>query len=132
MPHQRPQQHDVPIDGVSDLPGTVDVSTAVFSKVRGDGIFNPRPIPSLVGTAFEAAYGHEAKETSLANFIRGVEVEEFQGDEPDPKLFDALVAYVRALDPAAALGDGTGDHAQVRHERHGSRRGGPRYRARAR
>ena len=89
------------IDGVSGLPGTVDVSTAVFSKVRGDGIFNPRPIPSLVGTAFEAAYGHEAKVTSLDEFVHGVAVEEFQGDEPDPKLFAALMAYVRSLDPVA-------------------------------
>ena len=89
------------IDGVSGLPGTVDVTTAVFSKVRGDGIFNPRPIPSLVGTAFEAAYGHDAKVTSLSEFVHGVAVEEFQGDEPAPQLFDALMAYVRALDPAA-------------------------------
>jgi len=88
------------IDGVTGLPGTVDVTTAVFSKVRGDGIFNPRPIPSLVGTAFEAAYGHDAKVTSLSEFVHGVAVEEFQGDEPDPKLFDALIAYVRSLDPA--------------------------------
>ena len=93
------------IDGVTGLPGTVDVTTAVFSKVRGDGIFNPRPIPSLVGTAFEAAYGHDAKVTSLSEFVHGVAVEEFQGDEPDPKLFDALIAYVRSLDPAACPPD---------------------------
>jgi hypothetical protein len=92
------------IDGVSGLPGTVDVTTAVFSKVRGDGVFNPRPIPSLVGTAFNTAYGHDAKVTSLREFVHGVEVEEFQGAEPDPKLFDALMAYVVALDPVGCDG----------------------------
>jgi hypothetical protein len=92
------------IDGVSGIPGTIDVTSEVFSKVRGDNVLNPRPIPSLVGTAFEAAYGHDAKITSLAEFVHGVVVEEFQGAEPDKDLFDALVAYVRSLDPASCPG----------------------------
>lgn len=87
------------IDGVSGLPGTVDVTTDVFSKVRGDGIHNPRPIPSLVGTAFNTAYGHDGTVTSLSEFVHGVTVDEFQGNPPDPELFEALVTYVSALDP---------------------------------
>jgi cytochrome c peroxidase len=95
------------IDGVSGLPGTVDVTTSVFSKTRGDGVMNPRPIPSLVGTAFNTAYGHDAKVTSLREFVHGVAVEEFQGAEPDPQVFDALMVYVTALDPVGCTGPDT-------------------------
>lgn len=95
------------IDGVTGLPGTVDVTTWVFSKTRGDGVMNPRPIPSLVGTAFNTAYGHDAKVTSLSEFVHGVAVEEFQGEEPDPHVFKALMAYVTALDPVGCTGPST-------------------------
>jgi len=64
--------------------------------VRGDGVLNPRDIPSLVDAAQRDAFG--AGETlSLHDFIRGVVVEEFQG-AGDPTVIAALTAYVAALE----------------------------------
>ena len=35
--------------GISGAPGTADVTASLLSSHRGDGIFNPRPIPDLAG-----------------------------------------------------------------------------------
>jgi len=85
------------IEGISGRPGTVDVTSSIFSEVRGDGTLNPVPIPSLVDAGSRTAYGHEGKVRSLAQFVRSVIMDEFAGGEPDSHAFDAVIAYVRAL-----------------------------------
>ncbi len=88
------------LEGLSDAPGTVDPTSSIFSKVRGDGVFNPVPIPTLVGANSKKTFGHEQKEPSLENFTRGVIEDEFQGAPPHPVIFNGLVAYIRELNPA--------------------------------
>ena len=85
---------------LSDAPGTVDVTSEWASKVRGDGIRNPVPIPDLVGVRDKTSFGGK-HEPSLDAFVRSVIVDEFQGPPPPPAVLDDLVAYLRALDPAA-------------------------------
>jgi len=79
--------------GVSGAPGTADVTHSFFSSHRGDGEFNPVPIPDLTkpGKVSHAIKGE------LEIFIRGLIVEEFDGAEPDTKALYALAAYVRAI-----------------------------------
>lgn len=85
---------------LTDKPGFADVTSEWASKVRGDGVFNPVPIPSLVGAASRPAFGAR-KIPTLRAFVHGVIVEEFQGPEPPEAALDAVVAYVSSLDPAA-------------------------------
>ncbi len=81
--------------GVSGKPGTADVTTSLFSSRRGDGIFNPRPIPDL--GADPPKVSRDPADPSLRRFIRGIVVEEFDGLEPPARIIDGLAAYVRAL-----------------------------------
>lgn len=85
--------------GVSGAPGTADVTSAVFSSKRGDGIINPRPIPDLVSAP--ARIERSAASPVLRSFIRGQVTEEFDGPDPSPAVLDGLAAYVRALGNAA-------------------------------
>ncbi len=86
--------------GLSGVPGTADVTSSLMSKKRGDGAFNPRPIPDLSGpsSGLKQVGGGESR---LRRFVRGLVVEEFDGHEPPPEVLEGLVAYVRALSPAA-------------------------------
>ncbi len=80
--------------GVSDRPGTADVTNSFFSAARGNGRFDPVLIPDL------AAPGKIARDPSakaLEPFIRTLIVEEFGGHEPSAATLDALAAYVRAV-----------------------------------
>lgn len=85
---------------LGDAPGTVDVTSEWASKVRGDGVRNPVPIPDLVGAGARTTFGARRLPT-LDAFVHGVIVEEFQGTEPPPAALAGVLAYVRALDPAA-------------------------------
>lgn len=91
------------IEGVSDKPGTADVTSSVMSKVRGDGNFNPVPIPDLA-----AKDGKQIRDRKSAEFrtkVHGLVAEEFDGQEPPPEVFDALLAYLDALEfPCAPEG----------------------------
>ena len=89
------------IAGLSAAPGTVDVTSSLFSEVRGDGIFNPVPIPSLVGAGDRKSFGHAKAVHSLPQFVKGVIMDEFASDGPPKAVFDAVIAYVRALKPGA-------------------------------
>ena len=81
--------------GVSGPPGTADVTTSLFSSRRGDGVFNPKPIPDLA--ADPPKVSRDPASAALRAFIRGLIVEEFDGLEPPAAVLDGLAAYVRAL-----------------------------------
>jgi cytochrome c peroxidase len=79
--------------GLSDLPGNVDLTSAVFRHLADDGLFNPVNIPSLRGVAATAPYGREGLVGTIRRFTQTVIVSEFGGDTPSERLLDALVAY---------------------------------------
>lgn len=87
--------------GLSGPPGTADITASLMSSHRGDGRFNPRPIPDLAGPAQALKVSRDPRGRALEAFIRGLVVEEFDGPEPSPEVLDGLAAYVRALRPAA-------------------------------
>jgi hypothetical protein len=84
--------------GISGDPGTADVTASIMSEHRGDGIFNPKPIPDLGGDASKLKVKGTPK---LRDFIHGLITQEFDGPEPSPAVLDGLVAYVSALAPEA-------------------------------
>jgi len=89
--------------GISGDPGTADVTASIMSEHRGDGVFNPRPIPDLGGDPAKLKVKGTPK---LRDFVHGLITQEFDGPEPSPAALDAIVAYVRALAPAACRGTG--------------------------
>ncbi|MBW8812052.1 MAG: hypothetical protein JF588_01385 [Caulobacterales bacterium] len=88
--------------GASGAPGTADVTLSLFSSHRGDGAFNPRPIPDLSGPRMAL----KVAPADLPAFIHGLITQEFDGPEPPPAVLAGLAAYVRALDPAACPAPG--------------------------
>ncbi len=92
--------------GLSGAPGTADVTSALFSMVRDDGVDNPRTIPDLGGDKRRLKIDQGGDGAALRTFIRGLVVDEFAGAEPPPAVLDGLVAYVRALDPRICAGRG--------------------------
>ena len=84
--------------GVSGDPGTADVTASIMSEHRGDGIFNPKPIPDLGGDPAKLKVKGTPR---LREFIHGLITQEFDGPEPSPAALDSVVAYVRTLSPAA-------------------------------
>ena len=84
------------LSGISDGPGTADVSASFFSVARGNGRFDPKAIPDL---ALPGRIARDPESHALERFMRGLIVEEFSGPPPgDPALAD-LAAYVRAVRP---------------------------------
>jgi hypothetical protein len=81
---------------LTDRAGAADVTSEWASRVRGDGIHNPRDIPDLVDVFERQAFGRAA-DPSLEHFVAGVIEEEFQGAPPPPEALAALLAYLRAL-----------------------------------
>ncbi|HEY6662298.1 MAG TPA: hypothetical protein VIZ66_05180, partial [Sphingomicrobium sp.] len=84
--------------GISGDPGTADVTASIMSEHRGDGMFNPKPIPDLGGDPSRLKVKSTPK---LRGFVHGLITQEFDGPEPSPAALDSVVAYVRALGPAA-------------------------------
>jgi len=84
--------------GISGDPGTADVTASIMSEHRGDGIFNPKPIPDLGGDPAKLKVKGTPR---LREFIHGLITQEFDGPEPSSAALDSVVAYVRALSPAA-------------------------------
>lgn len=96
--------HDNPdfrFPGISGGPGTADVTQALFSSHRGDGLDNPKPIPDLSGPKAQLRVDQAPDARALEGFIHGLVTQEFDGPEPSPAVLQGLAAYVRALDPAA-------------------------------
>lgn len=85
------------ITGVSNIPGTVDVTHAAFHYREDDGIHNPIDIPSLRGVRLTAPYGRDGRFADLRQFSRNVIMQEFGGPEPENWQIDALVAYMNQL-----------------------------------
>lgn len=91
------------IPGLSDRPGRIDVSNALWNLRGEDGIDNPLEIPPLGGVKTKDRFGHDKRSSSLRDFTRRVMVMEFAGAEPDGLLLDALVAYQEKLLPGPAV-----------------------------
>ena len=87
--------------GLSGPPGTADVTSALFSTHRGNGVDDPKPIPDLSGPKPGLKISQTTGDPALERFIHGLVVEEFDGPQPTPATLAGLAAYVRALDPAA-------------------------------
>ena len=97
------------IEGVSDRPGNVDLTTAHFRAGADDRIADPINTPSLRGVRFTSPYGRDGRTASLSEFVRDVVTSEFGGPALPPAQLSALVRYVQDLDflPNANL-DGRG------------------------
>jgi hypothetical protein len=98
---------DFRLEGVSGEKGTADVTQSLLSHTRGDGVFNPLPIPDLA-----ARDGRQMRDRKTPEFrakVHGLVVEEFDGQEPPPAIFEALLAYLdmqdiaKCRDPAATV-----------------------------
>ena len=87
--------------GISGDPGTADVTASIMSEHRGDGIFNPKPIPDLGGDPKKLKISRDPAKKDLSNFVHGLVTQEFDGAEPSPTALESIAAYVRALKPAA-------------------------------
>lgn len=95
---------DFHFPGLSGKPGTADVTSSLMSSHRGDGVFNPKPIPDLAGDPAKLKVSRDPKREDLRKFIHGLITQEFDGPEPSPAVLDGLAAYVRSLSPAACTG----------------------------
>lgn len=83
--------------GISDAPGTADVTHGLFSKIRADGVFNPVAIPDLAHPDGRRTVDRDVN-GALEAFLSAQIVEEFSGSEPDERVIADLAAYIRALD----------------------------------
>ncbi|MEO5492515.1 MAG: hypothetical protein ABIR08_00640 [Sphingomonas sp.] len=79
---------------LSDKPGTADVTSSLMSSHRGNGVFDPKPIPDLTAPG---KVSRDPASPALATFVHGLITEEFDGNEPPPLAFKGLLAYLRAL-----------------------------------
>jgi len=86
------------IEGVSDRPGNVDLTTAHFRAGADDRIADPINTPSLRGVRFTSPYGRDGRTASLSEFVRDVVTNEFGGAPLPPAQLSALVRYVQDLD----------------------------------
>jgi hypothetical protein len=93
--------------GISGSPGTADVTASLMSSHRGDGIFNPKPIPDLAGDPAKLKVSRDPHKDDLRRFIHGLVTQEFDGPEPTAAVLDGLAAYVRSLSPARCKGPQT-------------------------
>ena len=90
---------------LSGHPGTADVTSSLMSSKRGDQTFNPKAIPDLA--ASKSSVSRDPGKRELRDFIRGLVVDEFDGEEPPPAVLDGLTAYVRALSQTACRAPAT-------------------------
>lgn len=106
---------DFHFPGISGGPGTADVTASLLSSHRGDGKFNPKPIPDLADPS-RRKVSHDLRRDDLRKFVRGLIVEEFDGPEPPAKVLQGILDYVRFMDPdecgkdaPVTLGDALGE-----------------------
>jgi hypothetical protein len=89
---------DFHFPGISGAPGTADVTASLLSSHRGDGKFNPKPIPDLAGDPAKRIVSRDPAKSDLERFIHGLITQEFDGPEPPPKVLRGVAAYVRSID----------------------------------
>ena len=82
------------LSGISDGPGTADVSASFFGTARANARFDPKPIPDL---ALPGRISRDRQTPALESFMRGLIVEEFSGRPPGDAALGDLAAYVRAV-----------------------------------
>ena len=90
---------DFRFPGLSGADGTADVTSSLMSSSRGNGIFDPKPIPDLARDPPKIS--RDPKKPDLRNFIHGLVTEEFDGVEPPTRVLDGLTLYVRSLGGAS-------------------------------
>ena len=83
--------------GISAAAGTADVTASLLSSHRGDGKFNPKPIPDLAGDPAKRIVSRDPGKPDLKRFIHGLITQEFDGPEPPPAVLDGVTAYVRSI-----------------------------------
>lgn len=98
---------DFHFPGVSGTPGTADVTTSILSSHRGDGTFNPKPIPDLAGEPAKRIVSRDRARPDLSKFIHGLITQEFDGPEPPRRVLEGIVAYVRSIAPSNCTGAGS-------------------------
>ena len=81
------------LPGLSGAPGTADVTSSILSSHRGNGVFDPQPIPDLAIATQDA----RGPRPALAGFVHGLITQEFDGAEPPPIAFAGLLAYIGAV-----------------------------------
>ena len=97
-PERRHRTPRLTIEGVSDRPGNVDLTTAHFRAGADNRIADPINMPSLRGVRFTGPYGRDGRTASLSEFVRDVVTHEFGGAPLPPAQLSALVRYVQDLD----------------------------------
>jgi hypothetical protein len=75
-----------------------------MSSHRGDGIFNPKPIPDLAGDPATLKISRDPDKEDLKRFIHGLVTQEFDGSEPPAAVLEGLTLYVRSLSRSACKG----------------------------
>ena len=88
---------DFQFPGISADPGTADVTASLLSSHRGDGKFNPKPIPDLAGDPGKRIVARDPTKDDLKTFIHGLITQEFDGPEPPPPVLEGVTAYVRSI-----------------------------------
>lgn len=84
------------VEGLSNAPGTADVTSSILSKVTDDALFNPKPIPDIT-----ARDGTQIRDRTGADFharLHGLIVDEFNGQEPPSAVFEDVRIYLDHLD----------------------------------
>jgi hypothetical protein len=89
---------DFHFPGISGAPGTADVTASLLSSHRGDGKFNPKPIPDLAGDPSKRIVSRDPAKPDLERFIHGLITQEFDGPEPPATVLRGVAAYVRSID----------------------------------
>ncbi len=82
------------IKGLSDQPGRIDATNAVFSKKLEDHIDNPIDIPSLYDINEKTRFGTLTSLPTKREFVRHVIETEFDGLPTHPRIFDGLMSYI--------------------------------------
>lgn len=89
---------DFHFPGISAAAGTADVTASLLSSHRGDGKFNPKPIPDLAGDPAKRIVSRDPAKPDLERFIHGLITQEFDGPEPPPTVLEGVTAYVQSID----------------------------------
>jgi len=85
--------------GLSGKPGTADVTSALLSSHRDDGIDNPKEIPDLGGPGKGLVVPQNRDRPNLRTFLFGAITQEFDGPAPTDAVLEGLAEYMRAMRP---------------------------------